>query len=690
MEIEHINQHHRFFQDVIALGKKHSQTLGFMPDGGFIDHARKKCIIVAHSGTELIGYLMFRLVVRYSRISIVHLCVTEESRGHGVPTKLLDELRRKYEATYMGISLSCRADYFHATELWKRYGFVCKGQVRSRSIDENYLYKWWYDFNKPDLFSGVENSTTLKVKALLDANIILKLRDNDIEFEPSQDPRSLMADWLVEEVDYFYAPELLNEITRDKNYKRAEKTRAFLQNFLVARFDIEKYKDVSNLLKSFIPGNTENDRSDRKQLATSIVAEIPYFVTLDQGILEKREEIENNFRIQVFCPHEFIIEIDQLVNKEEYSPVRLAGVTFHSISNVSKSELDIYIDQFLSKSESERKISFKNIVYGEASKINLSKIKVIKSEGKAIAFFAYKSEGTELVISFIRLSETDQKQTLFMQLVSDFINKAISKGLPSIQIQESFLSESQQSVLQRMGFNRQSTGWIKAVISKMIESYQLTDFIGDIWESNLAEEITDPVSSDEKQKILLKLERRLFPLKLLDLDIPCYIVPIKPYWAGQLFDPNISGVTLFGANPEKLWNMENVYYRHVRPINEVSPARILWYASGNKHFARSSSIVASSYLDEVMTDKPKVLFQKNKHYGIYEWKNIYELCSNDINVPIKALRFSGTEVFHNPIKLSLIRQIFVSNGRKENTFASPVKVDKNIFNQIYQIGRWGN
>jgi hypothetical protein len=84
------------------------------------------------------------------------------------------------------------------------------------------------------------------------------------------------------------------------------------------------------------------------------------------------------------------------------------------------------------------------------------------------------------------------------------------------------------------------------------------------------------------------------------------------------------------------------------------------------------------------------LFQKNKHYGIYDWKNIYELCKNDINISIKALRFSGTEVFQNPIKLSLIRQIFVNNGRKENTFASPVKVDKNIFNQIYHIGRWGN
>jgi len=101
---------------------------------------------------------------------------------------------------------------------------------------------------------------------------------------------------------------------------------------------------------------------------------------------------------------------------------------------------------------------------------------------------------------------------------------------------------------------------------------------------------------------------------------------------------------------------------------------------------RSQSIVATSYLDEVMTGKPKLLFQRNKHYGIYEWTNIYDLCEKDVEKDIRALRFSNTEVFDKPVRLSMIRQIFTANNRKENTFASPVKVDKNIFIQIYQIG----
>ena len=42
MTIEFIDNRNRFFEDVKALGRKNSATLGFMPEGGFEDHARNK------------------------------------------------------------------------------------------------------------------------------------------------------------------------------------------------------------------------------------------------------------------------------------------------------------------------------------------------------------------------------------------------------------------------------------------------------------------------------------------------------------------------------------------------------------------------------------------------------------------------------------------------------------------------
>ena len=104
MQIEFINSKNRFFPDVMALGKKNSATLGFMPDGGFEDHANKNAIIIAHNDAELCGYLMFREVPRYSRVSIAHLCVNDEFRGQKVTSKLLDALRQKYNSKYSGIT----------------------------------------------------------------------------------------------------------------------------------------------------------------------------------------------------------------------------------------------------------------------------------------------------------------------------------------------------------------------------------------------------------------------------------------------------------------------------------------------------------------------------------------------------------------------------------------------------------
>ena len=271
-----------------------------------------------------------------------------------------------------------------------------------------------------------------------------------------------------------------------------------------------------------------------------------------------------------------------------------------------------------------------------------------------------------------------------MQLGSDFINKAIRKKITQIIIDEKYLSENQKSILERLGFENQSSTWTKFLYDKVLNSSQLSELNGAI--DNAIFERLKESNAEEIKTILLNFERKFFPLKFSDLDIPCYIIPIIPYWAGQLFDPYISGAILFGAEPDKLWNIENVYYRDVKPITEIAPARILWYASSDKKLSRKQSIIATSYLDEVMTDKPKILFQRNKHYGIYEWNNIYDLCGKNIEKNIRALRFSKTEIFNTPISYSKINEILVLNGRKNSTFPSPLKVDKNIFNQIYSLG----
>jgi predicted nucleic acid-binding protein len=679
MRIDFINKTNKFFPKVVELGKKYSATLGFMPDGGFEDHANKRCIIIAYDDNQLLGYLMYREVPKYSRVSIVHLCIDERYRGKHIPNNLLDALKNKYKTIYIykGISLSCRDDYKHASQMWQNYGFILMNSVRSRSVEEHHLGLWWFDYNKPDLFSNIETS---KVKASLDMNIIIKLRDSSIDKEPSQDPRPLMADWLANETDYYYAPECLNEIVRDGNYDRTCQTRDFIKrNFNEARCNADEVKLITKDIENIIKGHSDNDESDRKQIATSIVAGMNYFITLDIGIINKREEIYSKYNLQIFTPVEFVLRIDQLLHGEEYIPTLLKGVAFSTIKNTSDTELKECIDDFSRKLTAEQKIELKNIVCKAVSNKS-NRIKIIRKNDLKAAFYSYEYSNEGLIVIFTRINDNIGCQTLFMQILSDFIKRSIFKNITKIIYKDTLIEGYKEVILKKFGFIKaKSSIWEKYVINKIVEKNDLKKYLPDI-------AVFNAVDLNNNSQ-LLNIEKMLFPLKIYDLDIHCYIIPIKAIWAGHLFDYKISSCDFWGAQEKQLWNIENVYFRHKKPITEISPARILWYVSEDKkdNSSRSKAIVATSYLDEVMTGKPKDLYSTNKHFGIYEWKDIFALSDNNINKDIRALRFSRTEVFDKTVSYKAINQIFETYGKKISTFNSPVQISIDIFNQIYKL-----
>lgn len=678
MTIESINNESRFFQDVKTLGKRNSATLGFMPEGGFEDHAQNRWIIVAYIDDTLCGYLMYREVPRHSRISIVHLCVEENYRGQGITQKLLDHLRLLYEYNYgyNGISLSCRNDYVGATNVWQKYGFVSKTQIRSRSVEENYLNKWWYDFNRQDLFSSAATQSK-KIRALLDANIIIKLRDIENDYAPMEDPRCLLSDWLIDETEFLYASEIFNEINRDKDRKRAQRTRAFMNHFIEAKHNIEDRKKIAQELEEFISGHTENDNSDRIQLATCIAAGVRYFITFDQGILGAKDTIESNYDVEILTPQEFVLFIDKLIDVESYSPKQILGAVFHSLSKVVNKELELCIDKFWNQRGGENKKQFRNSIL-KVINSSLYIIDTVKYNGENIALFAYGSENGILSIPIVRISDTNNGDTLFMGLIDEFISRAIIDKCHQITISESNVGDKYNSILLKFGFVRQEDLYVKYILDKCIDSCEL---------ENIIMQNSIPISDDIiEQCQLIDIERKLFPLKIVDIDIPCYIVPIKAIWAAHLFDKLIASESLFGADVKRLWNVENVYYRSTKPITEKCPARILWYVSADKNSPRSKAIVACSYLDDVITGLPKDLFSRYKHYGIYEWSDIYKLCCEDIHNLVRALKFSQTQLFEKPVSYSTVTQII---GVK-NTFASPVLISKEKYTAIYKLGHETN
>ncbi|HEA20087.1 hypothetical protein LCGC14_1201520 [marine sediment metagenome] len=677
---------HPLFDQVVAMGTKNSKTLGHFPRGAFIEYGKKGTIIAAHdSNKTLFGYILFSITASKGTIRIVHLCIGENNRGKGIAKLLLDEVRSRFSLQLKGIALSCREDYTEASKFWEKYGFIPRNRSRSRSKQERYLIKWWYDFGNQDLFSW-SNENSEKTKALLDANMIIKLRDNDTNEQTGA--KYLMADWLVDEIDYYYAQEFYNEIQRDKDKERASRSRSFITQFFGAKSKPETRDEIFNHIQTIVSGNSANDISDKKQLSECIAGGIDYFITTDTNLLESEAGVYEKYGVQILTPTEFILMLDQINNRSNYVSTRIAGVNV-DYNQLESREISPLVDCFLRKQRGEKKHELRNTLTSITGNVNGSKVKVIKDKDrKKLGFWAAELKRNVLSIPLIRTNETKIASILFKQLVFDLITYSIENEKLIIEISDRQLDDSDKETLESLGFVFNDWVWTKVALTGVANSV-------DIFSNNRIPPEFAKNSGlvkrwrNEPKNFTLSLERLFWPIKFSDLDIPTYIIPIKPFWAGQLFDHFRTSSNLFGAAPELAWNRENIYYRSVKPISEEAPARILWYASTSTdrgNLSRSQSIVGCSYLDEVHIGNPKALFQKFKKYGVYEWKDVFDLAKNDIDRDIKALKFSDTEVFKNAVPLEDVGKILLNNERKKNTFASPVIVDTNIFLEIYLKG----
>jgi predicted nucleic acid-binding protein len=686
MEFKFINHTDSFLAKVIQLGKKNSGTLGLMPKDAYIQQARKRCVVIAFEGDQLLGFCLFRITNTKRRIGITQLCIDLAHRRKGISRLLLDQVRDKYKSLLNGMLVSCREDYKEACCLWNSYGFVSKKRIRSRSLQEKYLFKLWYSFDQKDLFTIEDNPNDLRV--VLDLNILIKLRDQDSNAE---EIHQLLADWLTDEVDYCYAKETLTEIHRDKDFQRTNSTLQFLSTFQELTCNPTESQQYLAPLKELHSGETENHVSDRKQIAECKASNISYFITIDDELLAHRDGIYEELGINILRPGEFILEIDELKNRRLYEPIRLQGAHYE-MRRIDSTGLLSTIDTFLNKELSEKKSEFQNLVLSVTSDTQDSVAKIISSpEGDPISFYGLRLDMESLNVVFVRIKKHPISNTLFSQILVEVIREAITTGKQIIRYTEKNISSEQKTILSNHGFHITGEQWIKIALNGVCESSSLTSNFSII---ELHSEISDVLAlisnhpdNEIKEKLKLDVERKLWPLKLTDLSIPVFIVPIKPIWASQLFDYLSADTSIFGATPELSWSKENVYYRSHQPNVESFPGRILWYASQEKDFIRQKAIVACSYLNNVVTGEAKQLYSVFRRFGIYKWPEINALAKGDIHKLIKVLQFSDTEVFKRPVSFKTTNEILLSEGFKKQTFVSPVKVNNQFFNRIYTLAK---
>ncbi len=697
MKIEVIDDSSPHLPSVIALGDANNKTVGFLPHKAFVDHARRGNILVAvDPQAGCIGYVLYEYVPRYNRHRLTHLCVASEHRGKGV-AKILVAYLKEIAKKSSGIGLHCRED-FKLEKLWARLGFVAKHDKQGKNKDGKLLIFWWFDNGHPDLFSSASTEKLeSKLCVVIDEPIFGELYiDKESDFYESN---SLFADWVQTELDLCITDEIFNKIALETDEKERNNQRNFAKQKFTTLGSNHKFDRIVDSLSSLLheKGVLINE-FDVRHLARTITSESQVFVTINNKLLDLRSEIYEKFKLSIIRPNDLITQIDEFRRKLDYQPARLAGTTQLEQIPVKKGQEDFLNNYFNCENQGETKASFQQQIrrfLAESDKFECWLIR--EGENQPLALVVYgRQKRDELEIPMLRLGNNPLSGTLVRHLIFKSILRSALEQREFTRVTDSYLTETVTTAIQENTFVQVKNGFLKVNLAVVetaselsIRLANLADTLGQ--EGQFLIQISESLNIEDiirNAQELADIERFLFPTKIIDAEIPTFIIPIQPRWAKDLFDEGLANQTLFGAKTELAFNREAVYYRSVKNSRGLSaPCRILWYVSGTqkegkgKGYCEVESVRACSYVDEVVIGNPKELYQRFQHLGVYNFSDI-EQVKQDKYGNIMAIRFRDTELFNAPIISDILRK----NSDNKLSLMCPEPISQKCFIKVYNLG----
>lgn len=690
MPVRHLSP---YLQEVIKLWRAHSATLGYFPEGAFADYARRGWIFIALSAEKkCVGYLAYR--ISNNQAKIVHLCVDPGSRGRGVARALVQHL---YQETrhLEGIGLWCRRDY-EAHSLWPHLGFVAKSDRQGRSYTGRYLTFWWLDHGHPNLFTRAnEERLASKLKAVMDANVFY-----DLNAEPSLDneeSKALVADWLQDSIELCLTDEIYNEIDRNRDPHERKRQRTLASRFTHLPCKLEDMQKVITAMRSFFPSRmSPSQASDLRHIARAVGGGAQFFITRDENLLARAEDIYQTCGISVVRPCDLIIHLDAFSKEAKYQPARLAG-SLVRINLLPSGQGGLITRLFCCYQQGESKTEFRrnlNRFLSDPETFETNIVNDVEQNPLALVVYA-RPNRQELQIPMIRVANGPLARALAQRLIFyGILNSGREKRVVT-KVTDKYLCDVILETLQGAGFFSCNGAWTKINLPVVEKTETITAELLSLAARcpdehdhllRLATALQRATEINDVRTVSL-IEKYLWPAKVLDADIPSFIVPIQPRWAMHLFDEDLARQNLFGAKAEVALAQENVYYRAARPKVLSAPGRILWYVSQEEGCPGSKHVRACSILDELVIGKPKDLFRRFRRLGIYEWRDVLALAKNDISRDIIAIQFSNTELFSNPIPWQTLQQVLREERGRGSQIQSPIRISNGTFMRLYQLGQ---
>ncbi|MEG4272740.1 MULTISPECIES: GNAT family N-acetyltransferase [unclassified Microcoleus] len=684
--IDHTSPH---LQTVIALGDANKKTLGLLPRDAFVEYAIKRMILVAIDAEQnCIGYLLYRKAIRKHAIVIVHLCIDPSWRGKDVAKKLVNYLSQKTQDFYR-LELKCRRDY-GIDGMWYKLGFIPLNEKTGNSKDGKLLTVWWLEHNHPSIFSYAANQKLeSKLCAVIDTSVFLELHGNE-ELKTTESD-SLLADWLQDDLELCITDEIFKSINTIDDAKLRDSKRYLANIFTQLLYDKTRLEGILDSIAQLLTEQSITfDRATINQLAITIASDSQVFVTRNIEILNLADEIYKKFTLEVISPTNLILKLDDIRRNVEYQPVRLAGtsIKLKLIQRFESRFIDSFYASEKGESEGEFQQRLRHII---ANPDKFQCYVFLENENIPLALIVFDRQQTyELKVTIMRVRPGAIAATLARYLVFYSISLSADEKRQFTRIIDPYLEENVLQAIQQDAFVRVDNGSLKANLAVSKTSTELSKYLTGLGKMGseynfciqLAETLTISESTQDI-KTISEIERHLWPAKVINADLPTFIIPIQPKWAKDLFDKDLARQYILESQTDLVLRRELVYYK--RNNGSLKPGvigRILWYVSSDRAFTGTQEVKACSRLDEVIIDKPEKLYRQFRHLGVYELKDLMNLAKDKPDEDIMAIRFSYTKIFTKRLTLNRLREIL---GNK-TTVQSLFKISKEQFGIIYNEG----
>ncbi|MBY8882213.1 GNAT family N-acetyltransferase [Actinacidiphila acidipaludis] len=673
--------HDELIDKAVALGNRHTRTLGLMTPPAYRKMADDGGLVAAVEADELVGYALFGLPKRSPHIRLAHLCVSEDHRGKGIARRLVEAISKQYPQR-LGIKAKCRRDY-ELSGMWTSLGFVPRGEVRGRGRGGEILDGWWLDLGHPDLFADVESDAQLTVA--VDHGVFADLRGLAERSDP-EESRAMEAGWMTDLVELVHTPQLVHQIRDVTDTAERQHQRSALNGLRQLTPDPSAVAERRSELVRAVARSSGHLTVDAElhrclqYIAETSCAGLQVLATRDSQLSRLADIAWEVARVRVVSPATVTLHVDELRQAQVYRPADLMGTEFRSSAVAAGGEGELIA--FFRQSGHDDGSAFAERLRSLSEGTIAWRRELLRDgEGRPVALYAWALDGRTLIVPVLRTARHRLEQTLARQLL--FLLKRLGRdcGAEIVRITDPHPSDVAKEAARDDGFFEHGGRLIALLVNVCGTAAGVEAVAG-----GLAREVTVETTSLQAgmpAEVAALVERAWWPAKVIDSELPSFLVPIKPRWSTELF--NVPAMLIPRSDVLGI-SREHVYYRSSGRRGVSVPARLLWYVSEGKSPVEGQMVMGSSRLDEVFIDTPDSLFSKFEHLGVYGRAEVQEAA--DASGRAMALRFSDTEIFPKPVTLrrltSLARELGLAWS--PSSLISLSKIKNELFQAIYQEG----